>query len=569
MPKVLISNIVDNEYRKRDLFPTDPTKIASLVESIDQTGFWDNILVRFHFNELADGTVIDGVEQLAEIMASGIDLSQETLELAYGHHRLDALIEAGYTEIDIPVKFITDEDMMRIMANENKEGWGGSIKSILETVRQVHGRLTGMFSEYTGYADYVATVGDKVMFSKKQFRDAKANGVGYRTVQTFLGDSWNPTDVRIPLAVFKAVEKGYFTQQDIFDFPTLGILDSFTACVVAMFEGGKIKEKVEVEKKDKEGKTVRDEAGDPVMVKTDKFVTVAAPNWPVAFKEKMVAALVKQCIPAGVKDDNEEETYEYVKETLLTQSEMNKRRVNMLKKQSAPTTGGVTVFRLRKEIIRQYFPGFDPQTPDEEREKLHAQLVGKDMATFIDTDGIKGWSLLEEMVGMLKDAFECLLTPLSESEVDDLQSEMDSEAGTSEEFESDYKDLEIVLDEKDEEGNVVETPIGQISRDVVDLLSVSVVGIDGLTLRASEINLEADELLNSALRIAIAKTCMLYAGASSVDDLGFLLKETLESVVETIGEEVAPPVDPSPLAEDADAGDYVDGSEDAGDYVEE
>ncbi len=533
MPLVKISNIVDNMYRDRNLFPTDPTKIAALVESINQTGFWDNILCRVQFNEVSDGTVILDKDHLIELMADGsLDLESEKLELAYGHHRLDALVEAGFDEIDIPVKFITDEDMLRIMSNENKEGWGGSIKSILETVRQVKGQLNSLFQDYSGYADYVATVGkEKVAFSKKQFQDAKVNGIGYRTVQAFLGDSWNPTDVRIPMAAMKAMEHGYFEQKDIFHFPTLGILDAFTACIVALYEGGKIKERVEVDKLDKEGKIVRDADGNPVKVKKDQFTTVLAPAWPLAFKKKMTKSLLEQCLPSDTKDDQVEEVLDYVKETILTQSEINKRRVNMLKKQSAPTASGTAEYRLKKEIVRAYFPSFDPATPDEEREKLHAQLVGKDMKDFMADPDIAGWGLLDGMVADLEDMFKVLLSPLEEG-ASDLQEEMDQEQGTSESYESDYKDLEIELDEKDESGAVIAKPIGQVARDVVDLLLVAKAGMAGLTLRASEIDLDSDEVLNEALRSAITDTCVLYASAASTEDLGYLVREVMESLID-------------------------------------
>lgn len=544
MPKVLISNIVDNMYRDRNLFPTDPAKIESLIESINQTGFWDNIMVRIQFNELADGTIIEGHEQLAELLIGGLDLTGEKLELAYGHHRLDALIEAGYTEIDIPVKFITDEDMMRIMANENKEGWGSGIKNKLETVRQVKGRLEDMFQDYAGYADYVATVGqDKVVFSKKQFQDAKTQGIGYRTVQSFLGDSWNPTDVRIPMAVFKAVEKGYFKQEDIFDFETLGILDSFTSCIVAMYEGGKVKQKVEVEKKDDAGKVVRNEAGEPVLVKVDKFLTQAAPNWPLGIKAKFTSKLIDQCLPTAVKDERGDEEVEFVKEATLTQTQLNKRRINMLAKQSAPTTGATKAFQLNKQLIRDFFPAYDPNTPNEEREALYAQLTGKDMETFKTDPGMADWPALPGVVAELLDIFECLKSPLSEDTPDDLQAEMDEEAGTSEDFESEYQDLEMDLEDEDEEtGEKVSKPLGEVARGVVDLLNVAMTGVDNLSDRGSEIDLDEDVLLNEALRIALAKTSKLYAVAGSLEDLGMLFNEimdTLQSGADTDAAEVS------------------------------
>lgn len=529
MPSIKIATIQDNPYRDRNLFPTDPAKIESLKESIEQTGFWDNIMVRPKFNELVDGTIIEDHEQLAAIIANNeIDWENQEFELAYGHHRIDTLIELGYESIDIPVKYITDEDMMRIMANENKEGWGSGIKNKLETVRQVKARLEDMFNDYAGYADYVATVGqENVVFSKKQFQDAKTQGIGYRTVQSFLGASWNPTDVRIPMAVFKAVEKGYFKQEDVFDFETLGILDSFTACVVALYEGGKIKQKVEEPKTDDAGKVMRDDSGEPIMVKVDKFVTAPAPTWPAYYKQQMVEKLIQQCLPTEMKDERGDEDLEMVKEAVLTQSQLNKRRVSMLKNQSAPTTGAAKAFDLKTAIVREFFPGFDPACPDDERENLHKQLVGKDMDNFKKAMG--EWIAIDGIVKELEEKFAVLLAPLEDAQPDDLQQEMDEEAGTSADYDSDFKDMELDLDE-DQEGEAVAKPIGKISSDVVALLTVACTGIDGLIDRAEEVDIDTDEVLSDSIRISITKLAKLYHDAASPEDLKMLFAEIAEEL---------------------------------------
>lgn len=110
--KVKIKNLEPNPFRDIENYPIDQEKVEYLINSIDETGFWDNILAR---------------------------KKDDKFELAYGHHRLVALkkIFQPDDEVDIPVKKISDEIMIKIMANENNELWGTSIKIIDETVRVV------------------------------------------------------------------------------------------------------------------------------------------------------------------------------------------------------------------------------------------------------------------------------------------------------------------------------------------------------------------------------------------------------------------------------------------------
>jgi hypothetical protein len=534
MARVLLINVKDNPYRDRVRFPTSETKKAEIRESIQQTDFWDNLLVRVRNNELADGTVIKDAAHLAELLETGaLDFGNEEFELAYGHHRIDVLRELDWTEMEVPVKYITDEKMMRIMANENKEGWGSGIHSILETVRQVYGVLEDQLADYSGYNDYVDTLGDKAIFTKKQFNDAKTQGIGYRTIQAFLGDSWSQASVRVPMSVLNAIQKKYFTQEQIMDIPSLGLLDALTACIVAMYEGGKVSEKVEVPKKDKDGNPIEKD-GKPVMVKETKFVTKPGPDWPMYFKDKMVKELIQQCLPSEVKDsDRGDEGAEFLAEITLTQHALNKRRVSMLKNGSAPTTNGTKAFRVGQAIRREFFPAFDSQCPNEEREKLYENLTTKDMAAFKATPGIAGWAGLDKMVESLLTSFEVLLSPLEDDEQlqSDLQSDLEENANSSEEFDSKYQDLEIEMEVEDEEtGEKALVPMGQISADTIQILSVSHPALDLMLSRVEEIDLETDVTLGAAIRETVTRLGMLYGKAASIEDVHGLFADVLETL---------------------------------------
>ena len=112
--KIKISELRPNPFRDMDRYPIDAEKVDSLVNSINETGFWDNILAR---------------------------QSEGHYEIAYGHHRLLALMkihgEKSTETIDIPVKKLTDDQMLRVMAEENNEYYKTNVAVVNETVLAV------------------------------------------------------------------------------------------------------------------------------------------------------------------------------------------------------------------------------------------------------------------------------------------------------------------------------------------------------------------------------------------------------------------------------------------------
>lgn len=108
--EIKIKDLQPNPYRDIENYPINEDKVISLMDSISQTGFWDNILAR----------KING-----------------NIQIAYGHHRLEALKRVLKPEdvIDIPIKDLSDAIMIKIMANENKMEWETETTVIDETVR--------------------------------------------------------------------------------------------------------------------------------------------------------------------------------------------------------------------------------------------------------------------------------------------------------------------------------------------------------------------------------------------------------------------------------------------------
>jgi len=108
--KVQIKDLEPNPYRDMENYPINSNKINHLIGSIKQTGFWDNVIAR---------------------------KSNGEIQIAYGHHRLEALkkVMKPTDEIEVPIKDLTDALMIQIMAKENDNDWQTCVAVTDETVR--------------------------------------------------------------------------------------------------------------------------------------------------------------------------------------------------------------------------------------------------------------------------------------------------------------------------------------------------------------------------------------------------------------------------------------------------
>src|ERR1035437_10086747 len=109
--KLKFKDVLPNPYRDLKGNPLLKEKIAELVASINTTGFWDNVVVRKN--------------------------KAGKYELAYGHHRVQAAIEAGLESADFIVKVFTNAQMIQVMDGENRETYASSPASVNESVKAV------------------------------------------------------------------------------------------------------------------------------------------------------------------------------------------------------------------------------------------------------------------------------------------------------------------------------------------------------------------------------------------------------------------------------------------------
>jgi len=172
---VKVKDLKPNPYRNIKSYPIDRVKVESLKTSIKNTDFWDNILARDN---------------------------NGSIEIAYGHHRLQAIKELGIEEVDIPVKNIDDANMIRIMANENMSDWSASADILLETVQVAKDYLEGICKNcnYENLEEFFRLS----RITKTEYEYIKKDGAGRNVIQAFLGSNWSDHYIQNALEVIKA-----------------------------------------------------------------------------------------------------------------------------------------------------------------------------------------------------------------------------------------------------------------------------------------------------------------------------------------------------------------------------
>lgn len=108
-----LSQINSNPFRDFTENPLIPSKVENLKASIKETDYWPNIIAR----EINDH-----------------------YEIAYGHHRLEALKQLYPLDyqIHLIVKPMSDMDMLQIMGNENSDDWGNVAAHACMLIQQLN-----------------------------------------------------------------------------------------------------------------------------------------------------------------------------------------------------------------------------------------------------------------------------------------------------------------------------------------------------------------------------------------------------------------------------------------------
>jgi len=111
--EVAISSINPNPYRDMKNFPFREDKLDALEASMEETGFWGNIICR---------------------------PNGKGFQMAYGHHRLEVLKNRiKQKKAQVLVKELSNEQMLKMMSYENHEAFGSDAWVEMEDIRQTIG----------------------------------------------------------------------------------------------------------------------------------------------------------------------------------------------------------------------------------------------------------------------------------------------------------------------------------------------------------------------------------------------------------------------------------------------
>jgi len=214
--KIQIKALKPNPFRDMENYPINEEKAKSLTNSINQTGFWDNILARPKPNyTFMTEKIINSDEEYDQPEYMHIiydengeekDYDDPIFEIAYGHHRLIVLQKLFKPDdyVDIPVKELDDSTMIRIMANENDENWGTSPKIIDETVR-----ATIKFLE------------EHLEIAKEYWGSTRPmQGVPPAVISRFLNGNWSESRVYYSLERLGLIKKGELDKEAVESYPT-------------------------------------------------------------------------------------------------------------------------------------------------------------------------------------------------------------------------------------------------------------------------------------------------------------------------------------------------------------
>lgn len=216
---IKLADIKDNPYRDPDVYAYDGDKIAMLKESVIDTSFWENLLAR----RTKDGEV----------------------QLGFGHHRLQALkelfaeghMEFGEIKLNVrPESQLSDERMLKIFVQENRDDWGESPSNMCMSILQLQVHLEKLLAASKDKDDFLKKVGDigNLKVDDRSFTRMQNNGVGASTIAQFLGDTWSRQTIQDALQVLENDEATFKLAQKL---SSVTLANRFQKLVTKSVEG--------------------------------------------------------------------------------------------------------------------------------------------------------------------------------------------------------------------------------------------------------------------------------------------------------------------------------------------
>jgi len=127
--KIRLGDVRHNPFRRFDEFPLIEKKVAALQNSIQETGFLDNVL----------GRIVEG-----------------GVEIAYGHHRIEAAkrVYGEDHEIGITIRELSDVGMAMIMGLENSEEWMNPVQHHHQVVENARSFFDSWFERFPTWGEF-------------------------------------------------------------------------------------------------------------------------------------------------------------------------------------------------------------------------------------------------------------------------------------------------------------------------------------------------------------------------------------------------------------------------------
>jgi len=224
---VKLEDLHDNPHRDPKAYTYNEDKIMSLMESIGDTSFWENLLAR----ETREGRI----------------------ELAYGHHRKQALMKLvaegldQYREIKINVRRdteLTNEMMLKIFAQENKDEWGEDPRNLCMTVLQIRSYLERLLMASPDKDSFLKKIGaaGALRMDDRSFTRMKNKGIGASTIAQFLGDTWSRQTIQDAMALIDDEEVFKLAQ----NLPNVTLANRFQKLITKKVTGKGANKEVEM-----------------------------------------------------------------------------------------------------------------------------------------------------------------------------------------------------------------------------------------------------------------------------------------------------------------------------------
>jgi len=185
MTKFRVGDIRPNPFRDLARYPLDPAHVDRLRASIRSTGFWNTVVAR----------KVDGVP-----------------ELAFGHYRLEAARQEYGEDGRIPLNIedLSDDQMLRMMAEENMEASRNAAESAHEVVRAV---VLAYAEGRVALEEPPPNAPHSVLRVAPHFGRSVPGNESYpkltytvQTIAAYLGGTWSTNRVRNALSQLAAVE---------------------------------------------------------------------------------------------------------------------------------------------------------------------------------------------------------------------------------------------------------------------------------------------------------------------------------------------------------------------------